>query len=58
MTGTPFTFGAEASYGGTTIDIRTFESYVDILVPLADGQKITTAVRVGKTARSSISPPK
>ena len=48
MTGTPFTFGAEASHGGTTIEIQTFESYVDILAPLADGQKITTAVRVGE----------
>jgi hypothetical protein len=46
--GTPFTLGVSASYDGTTIEIQSFGSYVDILAPLADGQKITTAVRVGE----------
>ncbi len=48
MVGTPFTLGVEAAYDGNTVAFTAFEDYVDILVPLEDGQQITTAVRVGE----------
>lgn len=51
LAGTPITFGLTAEYGASVLTVDTFKSYVTLLIPLADGQKITTAVRVGEDGR-------
>lgn len=48
MTGKSFTFEAMASCGGTVMNFTSLDGYAKLLVPLEEGQKITTAVRVGE----------
>ncbi|MEA4920341.1 MAG: immunoglobulin-like domain-containing protein [Clostridiaceae bacterium] len=44
----PFTFGVSTSLDDTEMELQSFERYVDILIPLTNGHKITTAIRIDK----------
>ncbi len=49
--GEPVKFGIFAEKGGKTVSLSPFGAYVSLYIPIPEGEKITTAVRVGEDGK-------